>query len=144
MSAPNSTKNKNDQRPMNDHRDEQQPIVAQHGDPQPVVAQQVERVVIPFNEATVTTKDNFPSFEDLKSIFYKEDFDQVLNTVKNRMIQAKRANQQFARMTQVEFANIPAKVVTDVKQFLRTEKDFIITEIENEAGAASGWKITLF
>lgn len=100
--------------------------------------------VQPFNEGVSVNRATFPSFEDLKELFYKEDFDQILNTVKNRMIQAKRTNQQFARMTLQDFANIKPNVVTNVKEFLRTEKDFTITEIENEAGVVTGWKITLF
>jgi hypothetical protein len=99
--------------------------------------------VLPFNEGVPVNRATFPSFEDLKEVFYKEDFDHVLNTVKNRMIQAKRTNQQFARMTLPDFANIKPNVVSDVKEFLRTEKRFTITEIENDLGVATGWKITL-
>ena len=97
-------------------------------------------IPIVFNENSQVTRETFPCLTELQDIFYKEDFNALLYLVKNRMIQAKRMNQNHARINNPEIANLHQTVVTDVKQFLRT-KNFTITEIEDNAGIASGWKV---
>jgi hypothetical protein len=93
-----------------------------------------------FNENSQVTRETFPCLKELRDIFYKEDFNALLYLIKNRIIQAKRANQNSARINYPEIANLPQQVVTDVKHCLRT-KDFIIVDVEDAAGVASGFKV---
>jgi hypothetical protein len=88
----------------------------------------------------MVTKESFPSLEELHTIFYKEDFSSFLQLVKNRIIQAKRANLTFARFHLPDVNPFPQLVVTDVKQFLRS-KHFALTEVEDAAGTPCGFKI---
>lgn len=93
-----------------------------------------------FNENIQTTRDSFPSLNELQEIFYKEDFNNLLNTIKNRIIMAKRVNTNFARINMPELMNISQAVITDVKQFLRN-MGYIVTDVEDNAGIASGFKV---
>ena len=94
-----------------------------------------------FNEVVQISREEFPSLNELKEIFYKEDFNMVLNTVKNRMIQAKRMNTNFARMTIQDFSMIPEKVVSDVKDCLK-KYGYTIVDIEDNVNVVIGWKIS--
>ena len=96
---------------------------------------------VEFNENTLLTRESFPSKNDLTNIFYREDFNRLLNTVKNNIVQAKRMNIHNARISIPDMINISQQIVNDVKQFLR-DKGFTITEVEDMGGASSGWKIT--
>lgn len=93
-----------------------------------------------FNENTQTTRDSFPSLNELQQIFYKEDFNNLLNIIKNRIIMAKRANTNFSRINIPELLNIPQAVISDVKNFLRN-MGYIITDVEDNTGIPSGFKI---
>ena len=94
-----------------------------------------------FNECQNITRETFPSLRELQNIFYKDDFNTFLNMIKNRMIQAKRLNQNFARINVGDMTNIPQQVVTDVKVFLR-KNDYTLTEVEDNAGIMAGFKIS--
>lgn len=95
-----------------------------------------------FNEATNITTETFPNIDDLQEIFYKDDFNRVLNIVKNRIIQAKTNNLNYAKLYNVDFINIPEKVMIDVKIFLCQERGYSVSEIENNEGNATGWKLS--
>lgn len=94
-----------------------------------------------FNEVVQNSKDDFPSLKELVEIFYKEDFNSVLNIVKHRIIQAKRMNTNFARMTVQDFSMIPNQVVSDVKDFLK-KYGYTIVDIEDNMNNVIGWKIS--
>lgn len=96
-----------------------------------------------FNECITITKNEFPSLDELKDIFYENNFNNILNTVKNRIIVAKRTNLDSARMQNADFVNIPQNVINDVKKFLREERKYVLTDIEDNAGVSVGWKINL-
>ena len=61
--------------------------------------------------------------------------------IKNRIIQAKRMNHNFARINVGDMTNIPQQVVTDVKVFLR-KSDYTLTEVEDAVGIMAGFKIS--
>ena len=94
-----------------------------------------------FNETVQINQNGFPSYDELKQIFYREDFNTVLNIVKNRMIQAKRMNTNFAKLTVPDLNMIPMQVVDDVKVFLKNN-GYTIVDIEDNAGVVTGWKIS--
>ena len=84
------------------------------------MCEQKENAIMPnFNENVLITRESFPSLTELQAILYQDDFNAVLNITKNRIIQAKRTNMNFARLTLIDFNMIPMQVVSDVKVFLR-------------------------
>lgn len=107
------------------------------------MCEQKENIPVPnFHENVLLTRDTFPTLTELQAILYQDDFNTVLNTVKHRMIQAKRTNINFARLTQQDFNMIPTQVVSDVKDFLRKSRGYTIVEIEDNANINTGWKIS--
>ena len=96
---------------------------------------------IQFNENTIVTSDTFPSLVQLQQVFYTEDFNNLLNIIKNRIIAAKRTNFIVARILNNDITNFPLQVVTDVKVLLRN-RGYNITEIEDANGISTGFKIT--
>jgi hypothetical protein len=98
--------------------------------------------LLQFNENILITRESFPSLTELQAILYKEDFNTVLNTVKQRIIQAKRTNMNFARMTLLDFNMIPLQIVNDVKDFLRKDRGYTIVDIEDNANIVTGCKIS--
>lgn len=106
------------------------------------MCEQKENIPVPnFHENIQITRETFPSLTELQAILYQDDFNTVLNTVKQRIIQAKRTNMNFARLTLIDFNMIPYQVVSDVKDFLRKSRGYTIVDIEDNANVVTGWKI---
>jgi len=95
-----------------------------------------------FHENVLITSETFPSLTELQNILYQDDFNAVLNLVKNRIIQAKRTNMNFARLTLIDFNMISPQIVSDVKVFLRKGRGYTIVDIEDNANVVTGWKIS--
>ena len=93
-----------------------------------------------FNENTMLSRDTFPSKNDLTNFFNKEDFNRLLNTVKNNILQSKRMNTTSTRINIPDMINISPQIISDVKDFLRS-KGYVITEVEDVGGISSGWRI---
>lgn len=93
-----------------------------------------------FNEQRNITADTFPSFTALQDILFREDMNQFLNMIKNRIIQAKRGNIPFVRILQAEQGIYSQHVINETKSFLAV-RGYVITELEDVAGVSIGWKI---
>jgi hypothetical protein len=95
-----------------------------------------------FNMNNNVTRNTFPSLVELQDILYDMDFNNILNMVKNRILMEKSNGNNYARFMNVDFMNIKPQIVNDVKLYLRNEKNYTITDIEDVAGVHIGWKIT--
>ena len=95
-----------------------------------------------FNENTVLTRNTFPRVNDLREIFHTDDFNTVLNTVKNRIITDRRANhlQNGSRLNQSEFGNIPQNTINEVKEFLRG-LGYRVVDVEDQNNVVVAWKV---
>jgi hypothetical protein len=115
-----------------------------------------------FNENNQLTRDTFPNLQDLTTILYDDQFNRVLNIVKNRILAAHNniivapvinngvapigapvINNGVARLHNNDFINIPMQVITDVKNFLRNQKGYTIMDSEDMNGNIIGWRINL-
>ena len=95
-----------------------------------------------FNENTALTRNTFPRVNDLREIFHTDDFNTVLNTVKNRIITDRRANhlQNGSRINHNELQNIPQNTINEVKDFLR-ELGYRVVDIEDQNNVVTAWKV---
>ncbi len=91
-----------------------------------------------FNEANRVTADTFPSQNQLQRIFHEEDVTNLLNLIKNRLIQAKRTNQP-ARVNQPELIAYTENIREEVRNILRN-KGYVIVDVE-AANGETGWRI---
>jgi hypothetical protein len=91
-----------------------------------------------FTENKLVTMETFPSINDLRNIFFRDDMNRGLNIVKNKILQAKNQNQTNARILVPDIPN--AETANHVKTFLR-DQGYTIVELETVEGAYQGWKI---
>ena len=87
------------------------------------------------------TQEEFPTSMSLRQFFYKNDMNDILTMVKNRMIQSKRQHQQSARIVIADVNHYPVQLMTEAKEFLKM-RGYSIVDIEDAAGNASGFKIS--
>lgn len=112
-----------------------QPVAAQ-----PVAAQSVTaQPTFEFKEGVAITREDFPSVAQFKRICEINNFNRLLDMLKQRMILANNSNQPYARVVVSDYSCFPAGTVTEVKSFL-VEKGYRITEIEDANGNPQGWK----
>jgi hypothetical protein len=95
-----------------------------------------------FLEVVQTNRVTFPHLNELQQIFYEDDFNTILNIIKNRIIMARRTNNKDARILHNELMNISQPIINDVKLYLKNERGYIITEIEDINNNYVGFKVS--
>jgi hypothetical protein len=91
-------------------------------------------------ETVRVDRNNFPFLPDLRTTLYNMQFDNLLNFIKDKIVNASRMNQTFVRILNNELNQYNESMVNDVKAFLIT-RGYTIIVIEDQAGVSIGWKI---
>lgn len=94
-----------------------------------------------FTEVNKINANNFPSSNILNSLLDEQNFNKILLLIRGKIIEANTRNDQYIRMMNPELISFNQKIVDSVKKFL-LQKEYIITNIENENLALIGWKLS--
>ena len=86
------------------------------------------------------SRDNFPGKDNLVNLLYNIKFNDLLNTIKNKMLEANNNKLNFIRLTPNELLNYKEELIDDLKNFLKNNL-YTITNVEDENGGNLGFKI---
>jgi hypothetical protein len=87
------------------------------------------------------TKANFPNKNGLKMIMREYNFNNVLEHVRLKMVDANNSNQTSVKIHNSNLSPANEDIIEDVKTFLRTN-DYVITDTEDPTGAIIGWRLS--
>ncbi len=94
-----------------------------------------------FNDITKITANNFPSGSALTNLLDEQNFNRILVTIRGKIIEANTRNEKYIRIMNPELVAYSQKLVDNVKKFL-LQKEYIITNIENDNLVSIGWKLS--
>ena len=91
-----------------------------------------------FTDNVEVTLESFPSMNELRDIFFRNDVHQALQMIKSRILQSKRDQLDFIRIIPGDILTV--EITQYVKQFLRNQ-GYTIIELETNEGVSIGWKM---
>jgi hypothetical protein len=91
-------------------------------------------------ESNRVNRDNFPSLLELRQVLHDINFDNLLNMIKNLIINANRMNQNFVRVNTNDLNQYSQNIIDDMRNYLVT-KGYTVINIEDPVGVNMGWRI---
>jgi hypothetical protein len=91
-------------------------------------------------ESNRVNRDTFPSLLELHQVLYDINFDNLLNLIKNLIVNANRMNQNFVRVNTNDLNQYNQNIIDEMRNYL-VNKGYTVIIIEDPTGVNMGWKI---
>jgi hypothetical protein len=106
----------------------------------PYLESNVTKDAVTFFESQ-PTRINFPSKAGLRAIFKEHNINNILETIRQKIIEANNSNQTSVKIINASLECVSDVTITSVKDFL-IEQGYTIIEIEDLNGAIIGWRLS--
>ena len=93
------------------------------------------------NDASKLNSSTFPTKNNLNLALYEYNFNKMLVIIRCKIVEANNRNEQYIRVMNPDLNMFNIKIVDDVKKFL-SQKEYNISNIENENNILLGWKLS--